>query len=452
MRHSMYFAIGVSLLAGCSSSSSTPSASGNDSGTGNDTGTGTGTNPDSGGTTADSGNSNGDGGGGTTDSSAPSEGGTSAAFRAITLPGDTERVTGVYCSDAHTCVVTTDPFGDIGHIYSSDGTTITGTLVTGDETYAATFGTIGDITFLGVSSVGGKVVARVASAEAAFVSATGTVTAAASWTGVEGVSNTTDFGLNSQFGFGTNGTRWTLVTAGRIWEATSAPSPTTAWTNIYSPQAIPPIPADIADQHAADPTLCDTDPSISITPDLDQEIYVAADDSLIITPSGAVNQDGDDTAGVCISLDGGHTFHHAEFTGVALGSGPDGVNCTSNNHCVAYGGNVDSADSAYVYVSNNASMAATSTWTKATTPALPEDTELRAVAFAPDGMTGWLVGSTPAKGSLLFTTTDGGATWTDASATISGLTQDNPLDSVYAFDATHVWIGGENDTLIVSGN
>jgi photosystem II stability/assembly factor-like uncharacterized protein len=155
---------------------------------------------------------------------------------------------------------------------------------------------------------------------------------------------------------------------------------------------------------------------------------------------------------VCISLDGGHTFHHAEFTGVALGAGPVGVTCTSSSHCVAYGGLKSTASSAYVYVSTNASMGATSTWTKATTPTLPDDTQLRAVAFAPDGKTGWLVGSTSANGSLLFTTTDGGATWADDTTTISALTQDNPLHSVYALDATHVWIGGENDTLVASGN
>ncbi len=98
----------------------------------------------------------------------------------------------------------------------------------------------------------------------------------------------------------------------------------------------------------------------------------------------------------------------------------------------------DVPSSAYVYVSTNASQGAASTWTRATTPALPEDAQLRSVAFAGDGMTGWLVGITAAKGSLLLTTTDGGATWTDATSSITAATQDNPLHSVYALDATHV--------------
>ena len=459
--------VAVFALAGafaCSSTSSDANDGGTNNGdaSGSSSGSGSGNDTDSGstgdtGSTADSGSTKDSGStadtGTTSDTGIPSEGGTPVTFRAITLFGDSERVTGAYCTDAHTCVVTTDPFGEAGHIYASDGTTITGTMVTGDDTFAATFNTIGTVSFLGVSSVGGKVIARVIDAEEAFVTAPGSsMTTAASWTGVAGASNATDFGLNEQHGWATNGTRWTLLTAGRVWEATSAPGPTTAWTNVFSPQAVPPIPADIDAQRTADPTLCDTDPSVEVSPDLAQAVYVAADGSLIVTPSGAVNQNGDDTAGVCISLDGGHTFHHAEFTGVALGAGPVGVHCTSKDHCVAYGGVPNNAGSAYVYVSNNASMGATSTWTTATTPALPEDTELRAVAFAPDAMTGWLVGSTAAKGSLLFTTTDGGATWINATSTITSLTGDNPLHSVYAFDATHVWIGGENDTLIASGN
>ena len=464
MRTFIRLALGASLLAACSASNgsgtdagSTPNpeagGGGDDGGAVGDDG---GTKGDDGGTKGETGTGSDGGGpadtGTTSDGGTPTEGGTSVTFRKITTPGSGERVTGAYCSDAHTCVVTTDPFGEAGHIYSTDGSTITGTLVTGDDTYAATFNTIGTVSFLGVSSVGGKVVARVIDAEEAFVTATGPISAAGSWTGVLGASNGGEFGINAQYGIGTNGTRWTLVSAGRIWEATATPGPTTAWTNVYSPQAVPPIPANIADLRAADATLCDTDPTVSVSPDLAQGVYVAADASLIVTPSGAVNQAGDDTAGVCISVDGGHSFHHAEFTGVGMGLGPMGVSCTSGSHCVAYGGLPSQSGSAYVYVSNNASQGATSTWTKATTPALPDDTELRAVAFAPDGKTGWLVGSTAAGGSLLFTTTDGGSTWTDATSTITGVTGDNRLHSVYAFDATHVWIGGDNDTLVTSGN
>jgi hypothetical protein len=185
---------------------------------------------------------------------------------------------------------------------------------------------------------------------------------------------------------------------------------------------------------------------------LTQAAYVAPDLSVIVSPAGAVNQNGNDTAGVCISVDGGHSFHHSAFAGVDAGSGPLGIGCSSKDHCVAYGGIQSTPSTAFIYVSNNASSGATSTWTKATTPTIPDDTGFRSVAFAPDGMHGYIVGNTAAQGSLLFTTTDGGTTWTDATSTVKTLTGDNRLHSVYAFDATHVWIGGEKGTLIASGN
>lgn len=399
--------------------------------------------------TGDSG-TNPDGGG--TDSPTTGDSGPTAGFRAITLPGNDERVTGFYCSGAKACVISTEPFGDAGHIYSSDGSTITGTLITGDSTFANQFGTLGTVSFLGFSFTASTLVAHVSGAEAAYVRATGDVTKAASWTASYITNDPSPMGLNSQFGFGSGSSHFTLMAKGRIWDTTDTPGPSATWTNIYSPQAVPSIPADILTQRANDPTLCDTDPSVSVSPDLVQPIYIASDRSLIVTPSGTVNQNGDDTPGVCISTDGGLSFHHAEFANVPAGEGPVGIACSSGSHCVAYGGLQSQADSAYVYVSNNASQGATSTWTKATTPALPTDTELHAAAFAPDGMHGWIVGATAAQGPLLFTTSDGGSTWTDATSTISALAQGNRLHSVYAFDGTHVWIGGEHDTLLTTGN
>ena len=67
--------------------------------------------------------------------------------------------------------------------------------------------------------------------------------------------------------------------------------------------------------------------------------------------------------------------------------------------------------STYIYVSNDASHGATSHWTAATTPALADGTEFRSVAFAPDGLHGWIVGATgdPQGPPHFFTTADGGA-------------------------------------------
>jgi Photosynthesis system II assembly factor YCF48 len=391
-------------------------------------------------------------GGGGTDSG----GGGPTAFRAITIlpdaENDSERVTGFFCSSPKACVISTDPFGDAGHIYASDGQAITGTPVSGDKAEATLLGTIGTVSFLGFSQIGAQLIAHVSGAEGGLVTATGDVTKAASWKSGLIAADVGAFGLNTQFGISRNAGHTTMMTKGRIWDTTATPGATAAWTNIYSPQAAPPIPADIADQRTADPTLCDTDPSVSFSPDLTQSLYVAADLSLVVTPSGAVNQFGDDPAGVCISTDGGHSFHNAAFIGVDIGAGPLGVTCTSKDHCVAYGGIDSTAGSTYIYVSTDASKGARSHWAAATTPTLSDGTEFRSAAFAPDGMHGWIVGATGAPKALLFTTTDGGATWTDASPTIAALAQGNRLHSVYAFDENHVWIGGENGILLTSGD
>ncbi|MEO8797763.1 MAG: YCF48-related protein, partial [Polyangiaceae bacterium] len=329
-------------------------------------------------------------------------------------------------------------------------------LVTGDDAFAGKFGTVGSVEFAGVQVVGSRVIARTEGAESAFVSATGDITQAASWTSVvTGTSGSagSNFALNAQLGIATNGTKWTMVSHGRIWEATTAtPGPAASWTNIFSPQASSPIPADIATQRSADPTICNTDPDTSIQPQLTQATYVAPDLSIIVGPAGAVNQTGDDTPGVCISTDGGHTFHHSAFAGLDDGQGPVGVACTSKDHCVGYGGIQSNDGTAVIYVTNNASSGATSTWTKATIPTTPVDAGFRSAAFAPDGMHGWIVGNSASNGSLMYTTSDGGTTWTDATGTVKTLAGDHRLHSVYVFDATHVWIGGEQGVLLASGS
>lgn len=438
----------------------------NDTGSGStvDSGGGGGTNDTGSGPAVDSGGgggTDGGGGGGTdggpgTDGGGPGGtdvgGGGGSGFRSVALPGDDERVSGIYCTSASSCVVATAPHGNEGHVYSTDGKTITGTLITGDGPFAEAIGTLGEVSFLGFAPVGGRLVALVNGAGSGFVSATGDYTKAASWSSVligKRVGGG-GFGLNAQYGIAANGATWTLFHNGYIHETTDAPGPGANWTEIWSPQQVPPVPADIDALRLADPTLCNTDPGASISPTLTQSIYMAPDASLIVSPAGAVNQHGDDAPGVCISTDGGHLFHHVAFDGLDDQQGPLGLNCTSKDHSVAVGGRSFSAGSTYVFVTNDASKGAASTWTRATTPAFADDMLLRYAFFAPGGVLGWIVGDN-SGGPYLLATTDSGASWTDATSMISALTSAR-LHSGYAFDATHVWIGGEHDTLLTTGN
>lgn len=407
----------------------------------------------------DDGGGGGDGGG-SPDGGGDGDGGfdggpTGGGFRAINLPTTDERITGIACTSARACVVSTDVFGGEGHIYATDGRTITGTPVTGDEDFAGQIGGVNDINFLGFERVEDRLVARVRGMERAFVSATGDPRLAASWSIVSlGIpSADTELGLNSQYAFAENGGRWLLLSQGRILEAFAPPAAATPWTNIWSPQATPSIPADIDDQREADPTICNTDPHVAVLPTLSQPSYVARDLSLVIAPAGSVNQEGDDAAGVCISTNGGALFRHVAFPDVEQGHGPLGVTCIAD-HCIAYGGLEFADTSLFVFVTDNASSGAESDWRRATIPGhlIAGDARLRHAAFAPDGQHGFIVGAASAGEPLLLATTDGGETWTDETDAIRTLAPDVRLHAVYALDADHVWIGGERSTLLTIGD
>lgn len=382
---------------------------------------------------------------------AHSQGG--AAFRAIALPGDNERVTATYCTSAKTCVIATNIFGGAGHIYATDGQKITGTILTGDSKLAQSLGTLGEINFDGFSKVGDRLIANVEGAGASFVSATGDITKAASWSAVKigTVSGDGTFGLNQQMGVGAKDDRWVHFTNRMIYDTADAPGPGALWTRLWSPVS-PPVPSNFEDLHRADKTLCGSDPGVSITPRLTQPAYVAPDLSVILYPSGARNQRGDDTPGVCISTDGGKRFYHVEFKGIGEDYGPLGVTCLNANKCWAYGGLDNAPESAFIYATNDAQKGANSSWTKSKLPSLREDTKFRSIGFAPDGVNGWAVGWSGSSDTLLFASTDGGMTWKDATSNIRALAPNARLHSVYAFDATHVWIGGEKNTLLTMGN
>lgn len=124
--------------------------------------------------------------------------GQAQSFRAIPLPDDSERVTGIYCASARACLVSTDKPGGAGHIYASDGQKITATLLTGNSALAEKLGTLGEVGFLGFSKVGNQLIALVGGTGAAWVTASGDFTQPSAWTalkiGSPGANQT--FGLN----------------------------------------------------------------------------------------------------------------------------------------------------------------------------------------------------------------------------------------------------------------
>ncbi len=375
-----------------------------------------------------------------------------SSFRAIALPGDAERVTGVYCASSKACVVATNVFGGAGHLYATDGQKITATLLTGNAKFAESLGTLGEIGFMGFSHVGKRLIALVEGAGGSLVSSSGDFTQAASWSAVKiGTVGDGTFGLNQQMGFGQKDDRWVNFVFRTIFDTSDAPGPGALWTPLWSPVS-PSSPSNFEALKKADPKLCDSDPGVSISPRLTQAAYVAPDLALILYPAGARNQRGSDTPGVCISMDGGKRFSHVEFAGIGDDYGPLGLTCLTSSKCWAYGGLDNAPESAYIYATGDAQKGAGSSWTKAKLPTLREDSKFRSVSFAPDAMNGWAVGSSGSSEPLLFSSVDGGLSWKDITSSVRALAPSARLHSVYAFDATHVWIGGEKGVLLTTGN
>lgn len=373
------------------------------------------------------------------------------SFRPVALPDFTERVTGVYCTSATACVISTDGSSE-GHIYASDGQTAT-TLITGDYALGETFGTLGTLDFVGFSAVGDRVIAHLAGSSNALLAAPGDITQAGAWqAGPLGIPDGAIRGGNQQIGLGSRDGRWVYFSRGTLFETSDEPGAAAFWEPLWSPNPPGEVPSDFLALYRDDPRLCAAEPGVNISPPLTQSGYVAADLAVILYPAGARNQSGEAGPGVCISTDGGKRFYHVPFPEVEGDLGPLGVTCSSPDHCAAYGGLENEPDSAYIYVTTDAQQGADSSWQRATLPALREDSRFRGLAFAPGGQVGWAVGSSGGGSPLALTTADGGLSWTDATSQIRSLAPASRLHTVYLFDEEHVWIGGENGTLLTNGN
>ncbi len=318
-------------------------------------------------------------------------------------------------------------------------------MLTSDE-IAESVDLLGEVQFLAIDDTGAGWIARLKLAEP-FVIATDDPTAASSWSLVEvGTSEgESDFDVlnNQELVRAGSGGDWLYIYSGVMWHADQAPSSSTAWTGRWAPNRIPTFPANYDELKDGDPTLCDADPVVAISPDMGQLGFASADLGFLIYPAGGVNQLSTDPPGVCVSHDGGGTFHQVPFEGLGEDVvGPFAVHCVDPDRCWAFGGlNFDDAP-AYVYYSLDASADAP-TWDSAQVPSEVDADHPRALAMAPDGRNGWLVGDR----GLVWRTADGGATWTDAGAALTAVAADVDWTTVFALDADHVWLGGDDGIL-----
>ncbi|MCA9647117.1 MAG: hypothetical protein H6718_24475 [Polyangiaceae bacterium] len=433
-------------------------------GSGNTGGTATGGSSNGGtaggsqGGTAGQGGSAGQGGGGAGGSGGSPPGAGWQKMPLLDDPNDNQyhegidRVSGISCESTEACVVITDNTQAGGLIYAASNQAVTSILMSGkvaaDER----------LSFFGFSkTASGRLIARNDRAKRVF-SASSDYTNPNSWTRVDvGTNPDLNFdNLNGQEAFGEapDGT-WRYLYQGVLYGADAAPSPTTAWTGLWSPGRIPPFPANYKDLKDADDTICRSFPGGFVLPHPSSTMYMSDDLSLMMYPASAMNAKGDidfDPPGVCVSTDRGATFRVVAFPGNTNELGPIGLTCGDADHCWAYNGLRSSADSHWIYYTTNASQGMSMTWTRGALPAtlLSERTEIREVFFAPDNVHGWAVGAHDSV-TMLLRTLDGGASWTDISESVRALADDAKLSSGFALDAQNIWLGGERGFLASNG-
>ena len=322
---------------------------------------------------------------------------------------------------------------------------------------------LGDPDFIGFSVTTQGVVAR-SSNDNLFAFNSGDVTSEAAWQ-TSNTGNDTNTSVSGVGGFQPLGMQadannhWIPVPelTGSVYTSTAAPSASTGWTEVWDPLSSPSVPADFDTQYANDPTLCNTQVTAGGVPSVNHAVAIATDLSVIVAPSGGLNQSYTDMQsaaprpGVCISTDQGQHFYYAAFNNLpgsvatdAASPGPLGVNCVNKDTCYAFSGESNQAGTGYIYYSTNASQGVNSTWTLATMPsgfATSDTIDLYDLFFAPGGTHGWAVGDN-SHAPLLLRTTDSGHTWTDVSTSVAGLTGVADLYTGFALDADHIWVGG----------
>jgi Photosynthesis system II assembly factor YCF48 len=362
-------------------------------------------------------------------------GGSEVGWSVLPLPVDSDHVTAIHCETLDRCVVATEGADfAAGRLYAATLQEVVGIVFEGDSI-------VDGVSFTRLMTTPSGPVALIDRAEP-LVMADEDFTSPSAWRTVDaGDLGNFEGALNPQLWFQHNANGSQLGLRGAVLAANSPPGPLTDWETTWSP---PSIPSNYLDLVLADDTICRSAPSGGRGP-----VGFASDDlEQIVFPVGNGFDDDPDRPGACVSLDAGVTFRHAELPDgeVAFG-GPHGLRCNDVEHCWAFGdGGV--TEPSHLYRSTS-SLTVGMDWVRAAIPEGPERT-LRDVAFAPDNLHGWLVGTEAPGRGLVLATEDGGATWSD------NLVADHPafegaeLRSVFALDDRHIWVGGEDGLLMSS--
>jgi hypothetical protein len=241
-------------------------------------------------------------------------------------------------------------------------------------------------------------------------------------------------GIEPLLGFQQSASGTTVVRdTGVVSVATSAPTPTATYTDVWAPNGDPPTPDPVP------PDECQGGPRGGAVPVTRSSVYVSADRMTI-----AYTSSPDQNPQICISHDGGTSFTPTLLAGITSDATtpPDGIAFATATTAITWWATSTYPGESYIQRSTDGGA----TWTSVAIPSAiaSHGLELRYGFFAPDATHGWLVGyDYDASKGLVLATTDGGATWTT-----EAVDTENKLYAGFALDATHVWIGGAGGTLL----
>jgi hypothetical protein len=351
---------------------------------------------------------------------------------------DTDQVRSIWCESLDRCLAVTEgaDFGT-GNVYAATYQAVTALVFEG-------YGIDEGVGFIGVGPAAGGVVARINRAEP-LVRAAGDFMMASAWSATDPGDLWNQDGLHvAQIWFQAGASGSSLAVNDFVLAANDLPGAETVWAPVWSP---PEIPDNFYAMVVSDELLCESAPHVTRGP----SGFVSDDLRSLAFPAG--NSLDDDHAGACVSSDGGELFRYAPLPdGEVASGGPTGLRCNDTAHCWLIGGD-PSNDVAYIYYSTGVLGGEPGNelgWVRAKVVEGGQRV-LEDIAFAPDNLHGFAVGTEAPGRGLLIASDDGGKTWSENLVAGVPAFQTAALLSVFALDAHDIWVGGRDGLLMSNG-
>lgn len=345
-------------------------------------------------------------------------------------------VMAIWCQSVDRCLIAANGGGaSAGNLYAATHQQVTALLVEGGP-LGFSFG------FFGISPTPDGAVAR-HNYSKPLVRAQGDFMSSAAWT-ITDPGELWGLGTTqvSQLLFQTSDAGARFLFAGMLLTTDFQPAVDTVWTRRWDP---PEAPTNWLSLKLADELVCDSGPTVK----RGATGFVSDDLQLIAYPAGEALDD--EYAGACVSTDSGKLFRYAPLpAGEVAYGGPTGMRCLDASHCWLIGQDGASL-SPYVFYGEGtlgAAGASATSWHRAAILSDGAERTLHDIAFAPDGLRGWAVGREGPGRGLLLASEDGGRTWGDNLVAALPELQGVALYSVFAVDAQHLLIGGDQGLLM----